>query len=209
MTGHAAIRLDDIDEIPDDIPCRPVRHHFGIRSFGVNAWTAAAGERVLNEHDEAGDSEELYLVHRGRATFELDGERVDAPAGTFIFAPPGVLRTAFAEEPGTTILAIGGTPGEAYEVIGWEVWMPVAPLYNDGKYAQAAERTRELAAARPELPILVYMLACCESRLGHTDAALEALRAAAASRRMRGIAAKDPELDAIRGEPAFAEIIGT
>jgi len=79
MTGYAVVRLDDIDEIPDRIPCRPVRHHFGITSFGVNAWTAAAaGERVLNEHDEAGDSEELYLVHRGRATFELDGERVDA-----------------------------------------------------------------------------------------------------------------------------------
>jgi hypothetical protein len=52
------------------------------------------------------------------------------------------------------------------------------------------------------------MLACCESKAGRTDAALEALRAAAVSRRMRMIAAKDPDLDGIRGEPAFAEIIG-
>ena len=210
MTDYAVIRLDDIDEITDGrFPCRPVRHHFGITSFGVNAWTAAAaGDRVINEHDEAGDAEELYLVHRGRATFELDGERVDAPAGTFVFARPGVMRTAFAEEPGTTILAIGGTPGEAYEPDGWELWMPVAPVFNEGRYAEAADRTRELASAHPQAPMLVYMLAVCESKAGRTEAALEALRAAAGSRRMRMIAAKDPELDAIRGEPAFAEIIG-
>ena len=85
--------------------------------------------------------------------------------------------------------------------------MPVAPLYNDGKYAEAAERTRELAAAHPQLPMLVYMLACCQSKAGHTEAALEALRAATVTRRMRMIAAKDPDLDAIRDEPAFAEII--
>jgi AraC-like ligand binding domain len=210
MTGHAVIRLDEIDEISDGgLPLRPVRHHFGLTSFGVNAWTAAAaGDRILNEHDEAGDSEELYLVHRGRATFELDGERVDAPAGTLVFAPPGVMRTAFAEEPGTTILALSGTPGEAYEPAGWELWMPVAPLYDGGKYAEAADRTRELAGAHPELPMLPYMLACCESKAGRTEAALEALRTAAVSRRMRMIAAKDPDLDAIRGEPAFAQIVG-
>ena len=210
MTGYAIIRLDEIDEITDGRePWRPVRDHFGITSFGVNAWTAAAaGDRVINEHDEAGDAEELYLVHRGRATFELDGERVDAPAGTFVFARPGVMRTAFAEEPGTTILAIGGTPGEAYEPDGWELWAPVAPLFYEGKYAEAADRTRELAGAHPELPMLTYMLACCESKAGRTEAALEALRVAAVSRRARMIAAKDPDLDAIRGEPAFAEIIG-
>jgi hypothetical protein len=55
--------------------------------------------------------------------------------------------------------------------------------------------------------MLTYMLACCESKAGRTEPALEALRAAAVSRRMRMIAAKDPDLDAIRGDPAFAEII--
>jgi hypothetical protein len=49
---------------------------------------------------------------------ELDGDHVDAPAGTFLFAPPGIGRTAFAEEPGTTIVAVGGIPGKAYEPVG-------------------------------------------------------------------------------------------
>ena len=209
MTGYAVARLDDISVISEgSLPCQPVRHHFGITSFGINAWTAAeAGDRILNEHDEAGDAEELYVVHRGRATFELDGERVDVPAGTFVFARPGVMRTAFAVEPGTTILAIGGRPGEAWEPDGWELWMPVAPLFDSGRYAEAADRSRELVEANPGLPMLPYMLACCELKAGRTDDAIEALRAALVTKRMRVIAAKDPNLDPIRNVPAFRELL--
>src|SRR3954449_1084746 len=111
MNRYEVAHLDEIDEITDGrCPWRPVRHHFGITSFGVNAWTAKeAGDRIINEHGEADDDadsqEELYLVQQGRARFELDGEQVDAPAGTFVFAPPAVKRTAFAEEPGTTVVA--------------------------------------------------------------------------------------------------------
>jgi hypothetical protein len=213
MTGYGIARLEDIDEISDGrCPCRPVRHHFGITAFGVNAWTGvAAGDRVINEHDEAGDSEELYLVHSGRATFELGDERFDAPAGTLVFARPGVRRTAFAEEPGTTVLVVGGTPGQAFEPDGWELWLPAAaPPYNDGNHAEAADRTRELVAAHPELPGLVYMLACCECLAGRKGEALEHLRAAVSvSRRMRMLAAKDPDLDGLRDEPAFTELIGS
>lgn len=209
MSGYSVARIDEIEEISDGrAPWRPIRHHFGITSFGANAWTGAAGDRIINQHDEDDDHEELYLVHRGRATFELDGERVDAPAGTFVFAPPGVNRTAFADEPGTTIVAVGGRPGEAYEPDGWELWLPVAPLYNAGSYAEAADRTRELVADHPGLPMLPYMLAVCEGKAGRTEAALEALRAAAASPRMRMIAGKDPDMDALRGEPEFARIVG-
>src|SRR5881396_3858883 len=138
MSDYAIARLEDIDEITDGRePWRPVRHHFGITSFGVNAWTGReAGDRIINEHDEEDEDEELYLIQQGRATFELDGERVDAPAGTLVFAHPGVKRTAFAEEAGTTIVALGGTPGKVYEPSGWEVWAPLNPLYGAGEYAE-------------------------------------------------------------------------
>src|SRR3954449_8772249 len=145
MSEYAVARLDEIEEVTDGRePWRPVRRHFGITSFGVNTWSGRnTGDRIINEHDEAGEDEELYLVHSGRATFELDGERVDAPAGTFVFAPPGVMRTAFAEEPGTTILAVGGRPGEAWQPDGWELWAPVSPLYDAGRFTEAADRSRE------------------------------------------------------------------
>jgi len=117
MSGYAFAHLDEIDELDDGrCPWRPVRHHFGITAFGINVWTARdAGDRIINEHDEAGPdpNEELYLVLRGRAVFELDDERLDAPAGTLVFVRSDVKRTAFADEAGTTIIAVGGVPGKA------------------------------------------------------------------------------------------------
>ena len=128
MSEFAVAHLEEIDEISDGRePWRPVRHHFGITSFGINSWTGSeAGDRIINEHDEEGEDEELYFVHSGRARFEFDGEPVDAPAGTFVFARPGVKRTAFAEEPETTILVSGARPGKAYKPTGWELWAPAA-----------------------------------------------------------------------------------
>ena len=99
MADYAVAHLDEIDELDDGrCPLRPVRHHLGITAFGATAWTArAAGDRIINEHEEDGadSDEELYLVMSGRAVFEVGGDRVEAPAGTFVFAHPGVKRTAF------------------------------------------------------------------------------------------------------------------
>jgi tetratricopeptide (TPR) repeat protein len=213
MTRYAVARLEDIEEINDGrAPFRPVRHHFGITSFGVNAWTAhAVGDRIINEHDEsdAGADEELYLVVRGRARFELDGDRVNAPSGTFVFAPPGVKRTAFAEEPETTVIALGGTPGAAYEADGWELWAPLTPLYEAGEYAEAADRGRRLVEAHPQYAGLLYNLACCESLAGRTGDAVEHLgRAIERSERFRSYAQDDPDFDPMRDEPAFKALIG-
>src|SRR6058998_85685 len=179
MSGYTVARLEEIDELNDGRePFRPVRHHFGISSFGVSAWTARdVGDRIINEHDESdpGSDEELYLVVGGRAAFELDGDRVAAPAGTLIFAPPGVKRTAFAEEPETTVLALGGTPGKAYEPDGWELWAPLNPLYQSGEYAEAADRGRQLVEAHPQYAGLFYNLARCESLASQTTDAVDHL----------------------------------
>ncbi len=211
MSGYNVAHLDEIDEISDGrCPWRPVRQHFGITSFGVNAWTGReAGDRIINEHDEADEDEELYLIQRGRATFELDGERVDAPAGTLVFAHPGVTRTAFAEEPGTTIVALGGTPGKAYEPSGWEVWAQLNPLYEAGEYAEAADRGGELIEAHPEYAGVLYNVACCESLAGRTADAIEHLRLAIdRTERFRSLAAGDSDFDPIRDEAAFKELVG-
>ena len=212
MSGYEVAQLDEIDEISDGRePWRPVRHHFGITAFGINAWTGAdAGDRLINEHDEADDGhEELYFVARGNAVFELDGERRDAPMGTFVFVRPGVKRTAFAEEAGTTLIAVGGMPGEAYEPSGWEIWAPFSPLYEAGKYAEAADQARETIEAEPRYGVALYNLACCESLAGRTDDAVEHLgQAIELQERLREYAKTDSDLDPIRGEPAFQELVG-
>jgi tetratricopeptide (TPR) repeat protein len=211
VSSYTVAHLEEIDEIIDGrCPWRPVRHHLGITSFGVNAFTGRnAGDRIINEHDEAGENEELYIVQSGRATFELDGERVDAPTGTLVFAQPGVKRTAFAEEPGTTLIALGGTPGEAYQPEGFEIWAPFQPLYQAGKYAEAADRSRAAIEAHPEYSGAFYNLACCESLAGRTDDAIAHLRLAIErTERLRSYAADDSDFDPIRSEPAFKELVG-
>lgn len=119
VDGYAVAHVDEIAELDDGrAPMRAVRHHFGITAFGVNAWIAREpGARVINEHDEAepDSNEELYLVLRGRASFEVDGEQFDAVAGTFVFVRPGVKRTAFGAEAGTTIIAVGAVAGKPSE----------------------------------------------------------------------------------------------
>jgi quercetin dioxygenase-like cupin family protein len=212
MSKYAVVQLDEIEEWTDGRePYRAVRHHLGITSFGVTSWTGAeAGDRIVNEHDEADDGhEELYLVLRGHAVFELDGERRDAPAGTFVLARPGVKRTAFAEEPGTTIIAMGGVPGEAYKPSGWEVWAPLRPLYEAGEYAAVADRGRDLLEADLPYPELVYNVACCESLAGRKADAIEHLRRALELwEPLRSLAKEDSDLDGIRDEPAFKELVG-
>ncbi|MDQ5820094.1 MAG: hypothetical protein M3540_01460 [Actinomycetota bacterium] len=213
MAKYAVAQLDEIEELNDGRePYRPVRHHFGISAFGVTAWTGReTGDRIINEHDEdePDAQEELYLVLRGRAVFELDGDRVDAPAGTFVFAPPGVKRTAFAEEPETTIIALGATPGKAYEPVGWELWAPLNALYQKGEHAEVADRARALVDAHPQYALLFYNLACCESLIGRKADAIDHLRRAIdMSERFRPYAKDDSDLDPIRDEPAFKELIG-
>ena len=76
--------------------------------LNLNAYTLGEDGRLINEHDESGSGqEELYIVLDGKATFELDGETVDAPAGTFVFVPPESRRKATGDG---TVLAVGATP---------------------------------------------------------------------------------------------------
>jgi tetratricopeptide (TPR) repeat protein len=212
MDRYAVAHVDEITELDDGrAPMRAVRHHFGIASFGINAWVGPeAGARIINEHDESepDGQEELYLVLRGRASFEIDNEKVDAPAGTFVCVQPGVTRTAVGEEPGTMIIVMGGVPGKPYEPGGWELFAPVRPLYESGDYPEAAARGRELLADDPPYADLFYNVACCESLAGEKDQAIAHLRRAIElSERTRAFLEGDPDLDGLRQEHAFQELL--
>jgi len=126
-------RVARLDEIPAPVPpepnayeWKPIRHHLGIRAFGINGMLARrAGEQVVEEHTEVQEGcrrhEELYLVVSGHARFNIDGDEVDAPAGTLVFVPdPESRRGATALEDATTVVAIGGEVGAAFEVSPWE-----------------------------------------------------------------------------------------
>jgi len=208
--SYRVATVDDLQDIAyrQDTHMRPVRHHFGISAFGTNAWTAAnPGDRMMPEHQEDEGNEELYVVLRGRARFEIDGDTVDAPQGTLVFVGPGSNRTAFAEEAGTTVLAVGSTVGKPYEVGGWEVWAHFHPMYEAGEYDAVIDQAREtLEASGYATPL--YNLACCEALVGRKEDAIAHLRVAFERRpSLRDLAKEDTDFDSLRDEPAFRELV--
>jgi hypothetical protein len=214
---HEVVRLDELDRIPvgqHGLLWRPVRRRLGIEAFGVNAYTAEeVGQEVVEHHDEtgsgAGKHEELYIVVRGHARFTLDGDEFDAPAGTFVFVRErSVNRGAFAEEAATTVLALGGKPGEAFQVSPWEYYFAAIPAYRDQDYARGIAIVREGLERYPDNPSVLYTLACFESLSGDGDLAIEHLRrAAVVEPKVADWAKDDSDLDPIRDDPRFESAI--
>jgi uncharacterized cupin superfamily protein len=124
--GYEVAHIDDLEALPVDeegLTWRPIRRRFDIRAFGINAYTAErGGQRVVEEHAEAENHEELYVIVQGRATFTLDEEEVDAPAGTLVFVrDAAVERVAFAKAESTVVLSIGAAAeGQAFTPAGWD-----------------------------------------------------------------------------------------
>ncbi len=88
-----------------------------------------------------------------------------------------------------------------------ELWDSVRPLYDAGRYAEAADRGCELIEARPDQGHLYYNVACCESLAGRTTDAIEHLRQAIDMwEGCREMASRDSDFDPIRDEPAFKEL---
>ncbi len=191
-----------------------IRHHLGVTSFGINAWSAPKGSQVISEHVEDGPRsprhEELYLVLSGRATFTVDGETIDAPTGTVVFvADPGVKRGAVAAEDDTTVLAVGGRPGEAFTPSNWERSAPALSYFATKEYDKAHQHLTKVQEENPGDPTVLYNLACAESLLGRPDEAIEHLRESiAGDDSFRDLATTDTDFDAIRSDSRFVELLG-
>ena len=210
MKGWDTANLSEIEDLPGPGTLRwtPVRRHFDVRAFGVNAYTAAeAGQDVVEEHtEEALGHEELYVVVAGSATFTLDGEEIDAPMGTLVFlSDPKVKRHAVAREPGTTVLALGGKPGAPYEISAWESWFAATPRGQAGDFEGAIAEIEAGFEHHPEHPMLFYQLACWEALAGRRERALDHLNRACelGGDRFREYAHDDEDFASIRDDPRF------
>ena len=197
---YQALHLDELDRVPVEhgLEWRPIARRLGIRAFGTNAYTAEKlGDWVVEEHTETQNGhEEMYVVVRGRARFTLDGEEFDAPAGTIVFvSDPNVKRVAIAEDEGTTVLAVGAKPGEAFTPSAWE-WYFMA-------YAQPVEEgiatLRDGIEKLGDRGALYYHLACLEAKAGRLDDAKGHLaRALELDPKLSENAAKDDDLKEVR-----------
>jgi hypothetical protein len=201
-------RLDDIERRGRSIP---VREHLGIHAFGVNAYMPGEDGTLINEHDEEGSGqEELYVVLDGNATFEVDGETVDAPAGTLVFVGPHSRRKATGEG---TILALGATPGQAYQAIDWgEAWpfhSESMTAYGEQRYGDALQAVRNGLEHAPDHPGLHYNYACfatlagdtADETFGHLQRSVELFPP------FREQARSDDDFAAVRDDPRFEDAL--
>jgi tetratricopeptide (TPR) repeat protein len=206
--GWEAVHVDELDSIPvAGVVWHPVRRRLGIEAFGMNAYTAEApGKQIVEEHDESSlGHQEVYVVLRGRVTFTVAEETLEAAAGTIVFIrDPALRRVAVAETEDALVFAVGNAAGRAYEPSPWETAFAAAPLLDAGRYDEALALLGGGLREHPGNPSLLYNLACAEARAGRVEDAIAHLREAAAKEpRYAEAARSDPDFAAIRGEPGF------
>ena len=184
-------------------------------TFGVQAAFAPDQVRVTGRHtDYARTSDEadrkVHVFHFcpdcGGTVFCTEPDEPDVVA-----VPVGAFADPAFPQPTTSIYESRRHPwvGLPPDVETDALWESLRPLYEAGEYAEAADRACDMIAAHPGYAQLIYNVACCESLAGRTGDALEHLRSAIErAPDLRGLAAEDSDLDAIRAEPAFTELIG-
>jgi quercetin dioxygenase-like cupin family protein len=211
--GYEIAHVDDLEELPvnqGEFVWRPVRRRFGITAFGTNAYTARAGQRVVEEHYERDGHEEMYVVLRGRATFTLGDDEVDARAGTIVFARPGTKRGAIAAEDDTAVLAVGAKPGVVFEPSPWEDMFAAFSYAGKGETGKARELITGAVEREPDAWQGYYNLACFEVLYGDKEAGIAQLHRAYEldPETVAGAARKDSDFDAVRDDPRFSTIAG-
>jgi tetratricopeptide (TPR) repeat protein len=142
---------------------------------------------------------------RGRARFTLDGEEVDAPAGTIVFIRDHeVRRGAVAEDEGTVVFAVGGFPGKAFEVSAWESFFAAIPATNAERWDEAIAIHEQALREKPGHPAVLFNLARVEARAGRRLDALTHLQdAVRRDTTLRERALRTSDFAALRREPAF------
>lgn len=206
--GWQSVRLDEIEPIAvvnGTLLWRPLRRTLGIEAFGINAYTAPnAGDDVVEEHTEQSlGHEEVYIVLAGRATFTLDEETLDAPAGTVVFVrDPKVRRHARAEEAGTAVLAVGGPRDAVYEPSPWEDFFAAERHRTAGDHDAYFAELEDAAARRPDHPATLYNLACAEALTGRAEDAIGHVRRALELKpEWAEMASKDDDFASLRDRP--------
>ena len=116
MAGWQCMNIDEI--AAEQWPYwAPIRHQFGIATFGINAWRGGPGDEVIKRHDESDSGKpELYFVLSGEAVFTVGGDEVPAPAGTLVWVEDASAeRVAVARQANTVVLSISGGPPSGWD----------------------------------------------------------------------------------------------
>jgi quercetin dioxygenase-like cupin family protein len=98
------------------IKFRGAAKDLGVTAWGMGVIEIDAGCTAYPEHDHTRDGqEEVYVVLRGSATLQSGGEERQIETGTLVRVGPGTKRKWIPGKDGVLLLAIGSTPGKAYQ----------------------------------------------------------------------------------------------
>ena len=95
---------------------RKVRAGLGVSSFGIAVIDLPPNFDMYPEHDQSHDhQEEVYTALSGTATLQVGGEEHTLEPGVWARIGPDEKRKIVTGDEPARILALGGTPGRAYE----------------------------------------------------------------------------------------------
>jgi uncharacterized cupin superfamily protein len=113
--GHTVKRIDEMEAIFHGA-FRRAAAELGVESFGMQIFDLPPGYQDYPEHDHSEDGqEEVYVVLRGSAEFQVDGESVPVDGERLLRVASGTKRKLVPGAEGVRILAIGGASGKLYE----------------------------------------------------------------------------------------------
>jgi quercetin dioxygenase-like cupin family protein len=206
---YAVTSLDELVgfEIPGQARWHRIRSTLDVGAFGINAWTATEdGQQIIGQHDESSGEghEEVYVVLSGRATFTLDGESAEAPAGTVVHVADPTVERAAVGTSGTTILVVGAKRGEAFTPSTWERSSEALRYWQTEEWDEAIGVLEGHLADTPDHGGTHYNLACAHARAGRPEIALEHLgRAVELQPTFAQYAQTDDDLSSLREDPRF------
>jgi tetratricopeptide (TPR) repeat protein len=149
----------------------------------------------------------MYVVIAGRATFTLDGEAVDAPAGSVVHVPEPTVQRSAVGTAGTTVLVVGAKRGEAFTPSQWERSAQALRFWPTEEWDKAIEVLEQHLAETPDNGGVHYNLACAHARAGNSDVALEHLaRAVELQPTFLEYAQRDDDLASIRDDERFPAV---
>ena len=120
MSSIVVRTVDDIQAYEGPGAITGVRFKAAREALGVSAWGMNVIELDPNtdtypEHDHTADGqEEVYVVLSGQVTLQTADANHDLPAGAMARVPSTTRRKLVTGEQGAVVLALGGTPGQAY-----------------------------------------------------------------------------------------------
>jgi mannose-6-phosphate isomerase-like protein (cupin superfamily) len=126
-------RIDDLDAIEgvlEGIKFHRAAAGLGVTSFGISISDMEPGADEYPEHDHSEEGiggqmfarrpqqlgqEEVYVALRGSGTLEADGESYPLDPEHIVRVGPSVRRRIVPGPEGLRLLALGATPGRAYD----------------------------------------------------------------------------------------------